>query len=399
MEAEGLLEAIDEVVPKGLPQQLREDVCQEMLVDILSKKFSIRNAHNHVKDYIRAGYKDSAQNQFLESLDRPVGDPDGDFTLLDTLDAPVVDEAFTVAPDAYAKPYQYERKRKGRQPSGELIPCKQCGTPFYVTPHLYKTGKRYCSKVCFYEHGKGPNQVSYPATKPCLNCGTLDYVNRVNNSRKKYCSRKCALQFWHGRATREGLCHWCGKPSSPQYKNACNEHLTVTRETSSRNGKDRRERLALQGICQVCGKEPCEEGYAYCVGCRQNNIEASASFRKKQRAKTARRRKRLGLINIQEAAVVAGITYGAIHHWIERGHLSVAEVTGVKRTRGLFWVKKEDVLRVTEEMRNYTPPRGTHCRKGHLFSGDNLYVHPKTGNRQCRTCRLERQRRYAASRP
>lgn len=39
--------------------------------------------------------------------------------------------------------------------------------------------------------------------------------------------------------------------------------------------------------------------------------------------------------------------------------------------------------------------RKTHCRKGHPFSGANLYLHPRPKNRQhrvCRACHAERQR-------
>ena len=35
----------------------------------------------------------------------------------------------------------------------------------------------------------------------------------------------------------------------------------------------------------------------------------------------------------------------------------------------------------------------THCKYGHEFSGTNLYVHPKSGKRHCKTCRGARQRR------
>ena len=37
----------------------------------------------------------------------------------------------------------------------------------------------------------------------------------------------------------------------------------------------------------------------------------------------------------------------------------------------------------------------THCPQGHPYSGDNLYVYPD-GRRGCRTCKLERDRRYRA---
>jgi hypothetical protein len=40
--------------------------------------------------------------------------------------------------------------------------------------------------------------------------------------------------------------------------------------------------------------------------------------------------------------------------------------------------------------------RKTHCVHGHPLSGDNLYVAPKSGKRQCQTCRLEAGRRRRA---
>ncbi|MAX33707.1 MAG: hypothetical protein CME72_11665 [Halomonadaceae bacterium] len=38
-------------------------------------------------------------------------------------------------------------------------------------------------------------------------------------------------------------------------------------------------------------------------------------------------------------------------------------------------------------------PRATHCRRGHEFTQDNTYYHPKTGRRECRECRLAAFRR------
>ena len=37
--------------------------------------------------------------------------------------------------------------------------------------------------------------------------------------------------------------------------------------------------------------------------------------------------------------------------------------------------------------------RKTHCARGHLLDGDNLYVNPR-GQRQCRSCRRESLRRF-----
>jgi hypothetical protein len=38
----------------------------------------------------------------------------------------------------------------------------------------------------------------------------------------------------------------------------------------------------------------------------------------------------------------------------------------------------------------------THCVNGHPLSGDNLYIAPGRGNRQCRTCKAEHDRRRRA---
>lgn len=32
----------------------------------------------------------------------------------------------------------------------------------------------------------------------------------------------------------------------------------------------------------------------------------------------------------------------------------------------------------------------THCKRGHEFVGDNIYIHPSTGRRMCRTCHIQR---------
>jgi len=43
-------------------------------------------------------------------------------------------------------------------------------------------------------------------------------------------------------------------------------------------------------------------------------------------------------------------------------------------------------------------PRLTHCQHGHALTDDNVYVAPKSGIRNCLTCKRRRQREYRSSR-
>jgi hypothetical protein len=45
---------------------------------------------------------------------------------------------------------------------------------------------------------------------------------------------------------------------------------------------------------------------------------------------------------------------------------------------------------------NAVNARKTECHKGHPFTDDNTYIHPKRGHRQCRTCRKDAGKRFAA---
>jgi hypothetical protein len=46
--------------------------------------------------------------------------------------------------------------------------------------------------------------------------------------------------------------------------------------------------------------------------------------------------------------------------------------------------------------RNYVRFKATHCRRGHAFSGDNVYLFPDASRRNCKVCaELSRQKYYA----
>lgn len=48
--------------------------------------------------------------------------------------------------------------------------------------------------------------------------------------------------------------------------------------------------------------------------------------------------------------------------------------------------------------RPYVCRQRTHCKQGHDLSPDNVYVNPGSGDRSCRKCRTERNKKTAATR-
>jgi hypothetical protein len=46
----------------------------------------------------------------------------------------------------------------------------------------------------------------------------------------------------------------------------------------------------------------------------------------------------------------------------------------------------------------HTQARKTHCPQGHAYAPENVYAEPRTGGRQCRTCRSERGLQRQATR-
>lgn len=66
------------------------------------------------------------------------------------------------------------------------------------------------------------------------------------------------------------------------------------------------------------------------------------------------------------------------------------------RNRGCVNVDHMEVVTRGENvLRGESPPaqnaRKTHCVQGHPYEGDNLYINPRTGWRQCRECNRRHQ--------
>lgn len=61
----------------------------------------------------------------------------------------------------------------------------------------------------------------------------------------------------------------------------------------------------------------------------------------------------------------------------------------------------EAVTPTENKLRGVSPhannARKTHCPKGHHYSEENTYIHPRTGYRQCKTCRTEVVRKRTLS--
>lgn len=69
-----LLTAAHDAVSKGLPQDIRADVCQDLIVSVLAGEVSINNIRDAVPIHLRAHRKMYLDRWKLISLETPIGD-------------------------------------------------------------------------------------------------------------------------------------------------------------------------------------------------------------------------------------------------------------------------------------------------------------------------------------
>lgn len=81
-----LMERVNLLVPRTFPESVRADMCQELLVDIISGDLEIDNAQSRIAEYARRAFKFEPSKFGPLSLDALMFG-DGDRTLLDTLKA------------------------------------------------------------------------------------------------------------------------------------------------------------------------------------------------------------------------------------------------------------------------------------------------------------------------
>lgn len=87
-----LLLLVNEAVPKTIPHEVRADVCQELLLSILTGELTRETFIDHIGAYTREAYKQLGDKYKEISLDAPLYRDGQTYTLLDTLAAPEIPE-------------------------------------------------------------------------------------------------------------------------------------------------------------------------------------------------------------------------------------------------------------------------------------------------------------------
>jgi len=80
---DNLLRTIHEAVSRGLPDDIRADLCQDLVVSVLSGDVSLENVREAIPLHLRTHRRMYADRWRLLSLETPIGD--GDMTIGDTL--------------------------------------------------------------------------------------------------------------------------------------------------------------------------------------------------------------------------------------------------------------------------------------------------------------------------
>lgn len=96
-----------------------------------------------------------------------------------------------------------------------------------------------------------------------------------------------------------------------------------------------------------------------------------------------------------EVAEALGVLPRRIKNWKHRGRLPLAPKGGIGFE--LYWSEEafQQVLEYAENRRLKKVTLKTHCKRGHEFTPENIYMDRK-GARQCRICmkiRKQRERR------
>ena len=86
---EELLVTVEQMVPKNIPEQIRGDLCQDLIVGILSGEIKAENLANEISRYVKSTFKRYPMKYCTLSLDLPL--TESGFTLNDILGGSYVD--------------------------------------------------------------------------------------------------------------------------------------------------------------------------------------------------------------------------------------------------------------------------------------------------------------------
>lgn len=81
LEEHTLLMAVHDIVPEGLPEQIRRDVCQDIIVSILSGETQLENLRGDIKPFISKVFKEHSWKYGPISMNAPLSWDEGGWSL------------------------------------------------------------------------------------------------------------------------------------------------------------------------------------------------------------------------------------------------------------------------------------------------------------------------------
>ena len=146
------------------------------------------------------------------------------------------------------------------------------------------------------------------------------------------------MQNWHRRMTLERRCHWCGKPSSPDFANACEEHKAKARRISRESkARIRKARKAI-GVCILCGKPKNGNKMLMCEPCRLKVRKWEREYKEHNTLQKFDGYIDKGLISTAEAAIILGVSLRTVHRLVKRNKLQVRG-----KLRKGFWFSEKEI--------------------------------------------------------
>lgn len=98
-DSEALVLEVSKAVPHGIPEQIRADVCQDLILGVLEGHFTIDDIKKQIRSHITKHYKACEFNKFRDlSFDQPVPRTEG-LRWDEILESPIRDWGFSEMPE------------------------------------------------------------------------------------------------------------------------------------------------------------------------------------------------------------------------------------------------------------------------------------------------------------